>query len=257
LESSQGVQQDRYWARALRAAEQGEQKLRIVDVRAQEAVPAGWQEVYRILGFQGSLQHLSASHLMTMVPVEREESVVFASGFLEENNFRQRIDDLEKLNARVQVHTAVPEELVKQVALKFRQSGWNTIAVGVPGESKTVYAFKDKATPHAYKAFLGELLHDPLLTVSDQAMSITNAKVTPGGIDLNSDKMSLTVTKDAKGGVKVNFDPVLVERIKQKGIQSIVPVIINITPIVDIRPILGLTSTLSKNTEQIPQSLTL
>jgi hypothetical protein len=63
---------------------------------------------------------------------------------------------------------------------------------------------------------------------------------TPGGIDLNPSNMGLSVSKDAQGGVTVTFDPALVERIRKEGVQSVVPVIINIVPISDIRPLLGL-----------------
>ncbi|MBI3601302.1 MAG: fructose-bisphosphate aldolase class I [Candidatus Omnitrophica bacterium] len=62
----------------------------------------------------------------------------------------------------------------------------------------------------------------------------------PGGIDLNTQNMGLTIQKDANGGVQVTFDPAMIERIKAQGVQSMVPVIIDITPVSDIRPLLGL-----------------
>jgi hypothetical protein len=70
----------------------------------------------------------------------------------------------------------------------------------------------------------------------DHAMNI------PGGIDLNTVNMGMTVTKDANGGVQVNFDPAMIARIRQEGVQSAVPVIINVTPMssAQIRPLLGL-----------------
>ena len=67
----------------------------------------------------------------------------------------------------------------------------------------------------------------------------------PGGIDLNTANMGMIVTKDTNGGVKVFTQSkelgLLIERIKQQGVQSAVPVIININvmPVADIRPLLG------------------
>jgi hypothetical protein len=62
-----------------------------------------------------------------------------------------------------------------------------------------------------------------------------------GGIDLTNAGSGITVTKDAQGGVKVDFDPALIARIKQEGVQSAVPVIINVTLMspAQIRPLLG------------------
>ncbi len=63
-----------------------------------------------------------------------------------------------------------------------------------------------------------------------------------GGIDLDSTNMGMSITQDANDGVKVDFDPAMVERIRKDGVQSVVPVIIQITPVTAdiIRPLLGL-----------------
>jgi hypothetical protein len=62
-----------------------------------------------------------------------------------------------------------------------------------------------------------------------------------GGIDLNTANMGMTITKDAQGGVKVNFDPAVIERIRQQGIQSAIPVIIDVRMMTsaEFRPLLG------------------
>jgi|GEM_PF-5277594 len=62
-----------------------------------------------------------------------------------------------------------------------------------------------------------------------------------GGIDLTHADLAMTVTKDASGGVKVSFDPAMIARIRQEGIQSAVPVIVDVhlMPMADIRPLLG------------------
>jgi len=63
-----------------------------------------------------------------------------------------------------------------------------------------------------------------------------------GGIDLNAANMGMTLTKDAQGGVKVSFDPAMIARIRQQGVQSAFPLIIDVhlMPLAEIRPLLGL-----------------
>jgi hypothetical protein len=82
------------------------------------------------------------------------------------------------------------------------------------------------------------------VTLRDNAMAtdLEANESAPGGIDLNAANMGMKVQKDANGGVKIDIDPALIERIKREGVQSMVPVIIQMTPIADIRPLLGLSS---------------
>jgi len=62
-----------------------------------------------------------------------------------------------------------------------------------------------------------------------------------GGIDLTKANSGITVTKNVHGGVKVNFDPSMLARIMKEGVQSAVPVILNVTAIspAQVRPLLG------------------
>ena len=49
-----------------------------------------------------------------------------------------------------------------------------------------------------------------------------------GGIDLTQADSGITVNKDAQGGVTVNLNPALIARIRKQGIQSAVPVIVDL-----------------------------
>jgi hypothetical protein len=62
-----------------------------------------------------------------------------------------------------------------------------------------------------------------------------------GGIDLNSNELDMTISRD-DGGVKVQFDPAMIEQIRAEGVTTVVPVIIQMTPITrnGILPLLGL-----------------
>lgn len=61
---------------------------------------------------------------------------------------------------------------------------------------------------------------------------------TPGGIDFNPDNIKMEINKE-NGGIKVDFDPKVLQEIRAKGIDGIVPVILNIQQVKDILPILS------------------
>lgn len=52
-----------------------------------------------------------------------------------------------------------------------------------------------------------------------------------GGIDLKTSDLAMTITKDPLGGVYVTLAPALIARVKEQGIQSAMPVILDITTI--------------------------
>jgi len=58
----------------------------------------------------------------------------------------------------------------------------------------------------------------------------------PGGIDLNK----IDVKKEGPGSVEINFDPVEIQNILNGGVDGFAPVIINIVPVTNIMPLLGL-----------------
>ena len=70
-------------------------------------------------------------------------------------------------------------------------------------------------------------------------MAQLNATKDLGGIDLNTQGLNWQISKDGKG-VEMNVDPAMIERIKREGIESLTPVIFNITPVQSIWPLLGL-----------------
>ncbi len=67
--------------------------------------------------------------------------------------------------------------------------------------------------------------------------STANNAMKPGGIDMNAEKMTLD-----ENGQKINmqFDPAMIENFKKGDFSGIQPVILKITPIANIRPLLGL-----------------
>ena len=71
--------------------------------------------------------------------------------------------------------------------------------------------------------------------LSDKAMRTTPT----GGIDFNANQLQLNVEKQG-AGVGINFDPEMVKRFENGDFQGFVPVIINIRPIANIAPMLGL-----------------
>jgi hypothetical protein len=67
-----------------------------------------------------------------------------------------------------------------------------------------------------------------------------NREAFPGGIDLNtSNGMQWKVSKDGKG-VEMNIDPMLIDRIKRQGLDSLSPIIFKVTPIANIWLLIGL-----------------
>jgi len=76
---------------------------------------------------------------------------------------------------------------------------------------------------------------------ASKAQIVSATRQSVGGIDLSTADSGITLTKDTNGGVKVNFDPVMIARIRQKGVQSAVPVIIDVhmMSVEDIKPLLG------------------
>jgi hypothetical protein len=144
----------------------------------------------------------------------------------------QAIDDNRSLrNAKDKIQQAI--ELAFDTQIQSLQPGSGLSLIG-PLE-KALDLIKNGST-------------DPESIVSaikDSAMMEThqaaNTVWTRGGIDLNTANMGMTVTRNSQGGVKVNFDPDMIARIRQQGIQSAVPIIIDVhmISIADIRPLLG------------------
>jgi len=85
--------------------------------------------------------------------------------------------------------------------------------------------------------------------LADQAMNgkkpessqvVTNNPWQRGGIDLNtSNGMQWKVSKDGQG-VEMNIDPAMIARVKREGIDSLVPVVLRMTPVTSIWPLVGL-----------------
>jgi hypothetical protein len=86
-----------------------------------------------------------------------------------------------------------------------------------------------------------DLLNNDLI---DQQLvyAVTNAAMSAtGGIDLKDSFLKTNVKKQGNG-VEFMVDPLLVERLKRQGIENLAPVILTITPGVNIHTLLGLHS---------------
>ena len=78
------------------------------------------------------------------------------------------------------------------------------------------------------------------VTEADKAAVANITEPKRGGIDLNtSSGMQWKVSKDGTG-VEMNMDPIMIEKFKREGIDSLTPVIFKITPIASIWPLVGL-----------------
>ena len=72
-------------------------------------------------------------------------------------------------------------------------------------------------------------------------LNLRRADDVVGGIDLSTADSGMMVRKDNHGGVKMDFNPAMIARIRQEGVQSAVPVIIDVTSMnpAQISPLLG------------------
>jgi len=78
-----------------------------------------------------------------------------------------------------------------------------------------------------------------VVTKTDKAVLVNDSFV-KGGIDLNTTNgMQWKVSKDGNG-VEMNIDPAMIERIRREGIDSLMPVVLRMTPIASIWPLVGL-----------------
>jgi hypothetical protein len=68
----------------------------------------------------------------------------------------------------------------------------------------------------------------------------------PGGIDLNADNMSMN---EQGQKIDMTFDPAMVDQFKRGDFTGLTPVILNITPITNIKPLLGLASAIPRDGE--------
>jgi hypothetical protein len=59
-----------------------------------------------------------------------------------------------------------------------------------------------------------------------------------GGIDLNPANLKIEINKE-NGGVNVQYDPLLIQQLREQGIDGFVPFIINMQPMQSIMPLLG------------------
>lgn len=87
------------------------------------------------------------------------------------------------------------------------------------------------------------------MTTSPSKMA-QQAKLNPGGIDFNPKNLGMTVAKQGDG-VKITINPAEVERMKREGVRGFTPIIINIVPITNILPLLGLEGSPRREVEQI------
>ncbi len=60
-----------------------------------------------------------------------------------------------------------------------------------------------------------------------------------GGIDLNTTGMGWTIRQDGNG-VQMDVDPVMLEKVKREGVNSLTPIIFRITPVTNIWPLIGM-----------------
>jgi len=58
-----------------------------------------------------------------------------------------------------------------------------------------------------------------------------------GGIDLNPAQLKIEINKES-GGVNVQYDPLLIQRLREEGIDGFVPFIINMQPMTSVMPLL-------------------
>jgi CheY-like chemotaxis protein len=67
----------------------------------------------------------------------------------------------------------------------------------------------------------------------------TDKAMSPGGIDMNAGNMSMNESGEQ---AKIEFDRTMIEQFKSGDFTGLTPVILNLTPIMNIKPLLGLTS---------------
>jgi hypothetical protein len=101
------------------------------------------------------------------------------------------------------------------------------------GRQDVLTIIKDQDPKTAYP----ELRIIPLVEHFLNGTSPSDAAMPPGGIDMNAEKMRM----DEKGE-KINmvFDPAQIEKFQRGDFTGLEPVILNIAPITNIRPLLGL-----------------
>ncbi len=101
-------------------------------------------------------------------------------------------------------------------------------------------ARKNQAESIVGKGNLWPVTHD-LKWFQDEDSSGDTALLTtpaaPGGIELNAQNMQMDISGEA---IDVRFDPAVAEQFKRGDFSGVTPVIINITPIPNIMPLLGL-----------------
>jgi virulence-associated protein VagC len=71
----------------------------------------------------------------------------------------------------------------------------------------------------------------------DGNTAVTDLAMPPGGIDLNAQRMQMS---ESGQEVDMNFDPARIEQFRRGDFTGLVPVILNIAPIANLRPLLGL-----------------
>jgi phosphomannomutase len=109
---------------------------------------------------------------------------------------------------------------------------WLTGVFSLLTESNGVYSSSD------FKQALTALKDSTEGVIAYLEANIDRAMETmPGGIDLNSQNMQM----NAQGQkIDMQFDPAMIEQFKSGDFSGLTPVILNITPITNIRPLLGL-----------------
>ncbi len=97
---------------------------------------------------------------------------------------------------------------------------------------------KFRSRPYEYlRQYLVKVLTGEKSDLAQLTHQAIGAKVTPGGIDLNSQNMQIDVDGQK---IDIHWDPAMVAQFRQGDFSGVRPVIYRITPIVDIMPILGL-----------------
>jgi len=147
-----------------------------------------------------------------------------------------------------------PEQSLK-VITRFQQ-GWivyfdhegNSVSKGINTapifDSQLDPVFRNQLTRIINDFFIAFNDHSPVnnkigYQVYNDDKNRDRAMYSHGGIDFNTNQMQLNVQKQGSG-VGINFDPAMIKRFESGDFQGFVPVIINIRPITNIAPMLGL-----------------
>ncbi|MFH0754345.1 MAG: hypothetical protein V2A70_07255, partial [Candidatus Omnitrophota bacterium] len=130
--------------------------------------------------------------------------------------------------------TKTEHTVVLQVPQKFFSQGMEAGVKSVLTWLNARYSFGFSDVEIINEAgYLAQVLAQRMENSDNAALAVN------GGIDLNAQNMGLDVTKNGKG-VDIKFDPAMVAEFRKGDFSGVVPVIIQITPIVSPMMTLGL-----------------